>query len=223
MDKDGTDRIREILERLVVETDRCRDSDCALGEVRSECRFVNQVVYSFILWESTAMRAERAIVAIDESLADVNELRVCLPSDLIGIIGSRYPRAEERSRRLRACLGAVYEREHAMDLSFLEQQTKRDARAYLDGMEGMVPFVASRVMLLELGGHAFPMDGRLCAHARALLELEEKPDAMALLLERAFYAGEIPPIYRCLERLMNAETGAARESNETRETEKGLS
>jgi hypothetical protein len=179
-----------------------------------------------MLWECGHARAERALSLIADAIGDMNELRVCLPSDLVGMIGSRYPRAEERSRRLRASLGAVYEREHAMSLSCLEQMTKRDARALLDGLEGMVPFVASRVMLLELGGHSLPMDARLCGLAREMLALDEKPDGMAARLERVFHAGELAPVYRCLERLHAQEAGGvrevAREAAERSETEAEL-
>lgn len=201
MEQDLAEVVRSALESRISEEDREATEWRGRWGPLEECRFVRQVVWSLLLWESSASKAERALEAILEEIADINELRVCLPGEMVGMIGSRYPRAEERSRRMRACLQSIYEREHKMVLGVLETVTKRDARAMLDGIEGMVPFVASRVMLLELGGHAFPMDGRLCVLSRGLLGVSDKPEELSSRLERVLRAGEIAPAYRCLERL----------------------
>lgn len=172
-------------------------TDC--GE-STECRIVRQMVHSFLLWESSLSKAEKAMQAISSELSDFNELRVCLPGELMSIIGTRYPKAEERCLRLRACLNAIYESEHRTALPQIDALGKREARIAIDSLEGMVSFVAARVVLIELGGHCFPVDSRVASVLSGLAEPDELDASIASKLERAFRAGEIGPVYAALER-----------------------
>ncbi|MCL4220399.1 MAG: hypothetical protein KJZ65_03415 [Phycisphaerales bacterium] len=199
------------LEEIRAAIEACCDADrtpfppvtgCASD---TECRLVRQLVHSFMLWESSLSRADKAMGAIAEQLLDVNELRVCLPGELMSIIGPRYPRAEERCLRLRACLNAVFEHEHRTSLSALESMGKREARAALESLEGMVPFVAARVVLIELGGHCFPVDSRIASLLGPLREADESHASLSGKLERAFRAGEIPSIYAAIERRIESQ------------------
>lgn len=193
------EEIRAAIESLC-DPDRTPFAPVAVGVESSECRLVRQLVHSFMLWESSLSRADKAMGAISEQLLDVNELRVCLPGELMHIIGVRYPRAEERCLRLRACLNAVFEHEHRTSLSSLEPMGKREARNALESLEGMVPFVAARVVLVELGGHCFPVDSRFASLLGGLCEPDESHASLSGKLERAFRAGEIPAVYAGLER-----------------------
>ena len=115
------------------------------------------LVHSFLLWESTSALALEAFHRIQESMVDFNDLRVSLPRELVDVIGSKYPRAEERVRRLRASLNEVFKREHAVRLPAAEG--KRDIRTYVETLDGMVvPFVGARVLLQCFGVHGVPVD-----------------------------------------------------------------
>lgn len=184
----------------------------------AECRIVHQIVHSFLLWESSLSKADKAFAAIKEELLDFNELRVCLPNELMSIIGSRYPRCEERCLRLRACLNAVYEHEHRTALPGIEALAKREARLAIESLEGMVPFVAARVVLIELGGHAFPVDARIAAIVAEQSDLEESPASIAGKLERAFRAGEIPSIYAALERAIEKQPARPKSASRSRKS-----
>lgn len=124
---------------------------------------LGELVWSFLLWESTTARAHAAAKRIASAIVDFNELRVCLPDELVRLLGERYPRAAERALRLRAALSDVVRREHGMSLQRLESLGKREARAYLESLDGVPPFVAARVTAAALGGHAVPVDERLLA------------------------------------------------------------
>lgn len=184
----------------------------------AECRIVHQIVYSFLLWESSLSKADKALAAIKEELLDFNELRVCLPNELMSIIGSRYPRCEERCLRLRACLNAVYEQEHRTALPNIESLAKREARLAIESFEGMVPFVAARVVLIELGGHAFPVDGRVAAVLADYAEPDESAASIAGKLERAFRAGEIPAVYAALERAIEKQPPKTKSASRSRKS-----
>ena len=107
---------------------------------------LEQLVSSLLLWESTASKAEAARRRLIAAVVDINELRVCLPEEIVALLGERYPRGEERALRLRAALNDIYVREHAVSLEHLKKMNKRDARQYLESLEGVPQYVAARVV-----------------------------------------------------------------------------
>ena len=78
---------------------------------------------------------------------------------------------------------------------------KRDARAYLLSLEGVPTFVAARVILLGLGGHAFPVDTRLVKllAAEDVLEPKLSPETATGRMERMLRAGEATSAYLAIE------------------------
>lgn len=184
--------------------DPCADP---AGEGRPESAdpLLWQLVYSFLCWESTPSKASAANRRLHAAVVDYNEMRVCLADELVGMIGDRYPRAQERVTRLRSTLNELYRREHAVTLGPAASMGKREARLYLESLEGMPPYAAARLILLAMSGHAFPLDERL--HA-VLAEEEAVPADLSLAdasgwLERQFRAGEAAPAYLLLEAWMN--------------------
>lgn len=174
---------------------RLRRADAAPQEIPAadgEDPIVSQLVYSLLLWEASSGQARAAFRRVRESLVDFNELRVCVPEEIAGIIGDRYPLSAERSLRIRSVLHAVFVARHQLSLSHLAAAPKRDARAALEALEGIPQFVAARVVLVSLGGHAIPVDERL----RDLLAREKvippdlTPAATGHALERLVRAEE---------------------------------
>lgn len=162
---------------------------------------LDQFVRSFLLWESTSSKAAAAMKRVEQAVVDFNELRVCMPGELARIIGERYPRAEERARRLRAALHAVYARQHRVGLEHLGAMSKREAREYLESLDGTPRFVAARVTLLCLGGHAAPVDGRILRRLaeRGATEADATPESASAMLERKVRAGEMLEAYALLQ------------------------
>jgi endonuclease III len=124
-----------------------------------------ELVYSFLAWEAGQRRAGRAARRLAAAVVDLNELRVCVPAELRGMFGPRYPMALDRARRLRAALQSVFEQDGTFSLSSLASLSALEAQATLLDIPGVTPFVAARVSLLGLGCPALPIDGRI---ARAL-------------------------------------------------------
>lgn len=123
---------------------------------------VGELVRSFFIWECGCRAADMALDEVHAATVDYNELRVALPHEFHRLVSVRDEHAAPRFLRLRSALNEIYRREHEISLSHLGTLAKRDARAYLDSLDGMHPFVSARVCLLSLGAHAFPADGRLC-------------------------------------------------------------
>lgn len=143
------------------------------------------LVQSILLWQSTTEKAATAYERIRKTFLDWNDLRVSMPAEVMDVIGPRYPEAEDRCRRLRAILQGVYRREHEMGFGVAEAAGKRSLRKYLEALEGMVPYVAERMLLVGFGGHGLPVDETLRLHLVAEGIVEETADdaeAAAVLL-----------------------------------------
>ncbi len=162
---------------------------------------VHQLVYSMMLWESSRALAAECVGCLLDPVVDLNELRVCEPEEVCSLLPKACPLRAERSVRLIAALNAVFDNEHALSLERLNALPKREARQYLDSVEALPHFVASRIVLVSLGGHAFPADARV----RAVLDEAGVAHGagddhdLACRLERAVRAPDLARVYALLE------------------------
>lgn len=164
---------------------------------------VAELVYSLLLWESNGDLADRAAQAIAESVTNLNELRVCDADEIAGFFPRDVPRKAERAARLAASLNGIFAREHALNLGSVAGLPKREARQYLDSLEGLPPFVAARVMVVSLNGHAMPVDDRIVAilaHHGVIDDPKLSNAELISHLERAVRAADAPRVYAALER-----------------------
>lgn len=134
-------------------------------------------VFAYLLWEAEQADAERALKRIASAVVDFNELRVCLPEEIVGMVGVRYPRASERAALLKSGLHDVFLREHAVTFDGLKEKPKRTVRQYLESLESIPPFVAARMMVVGFRGHAAPLDERLLGR---LIDAEVFDEGVAL-------------------------------------------
>lgn len=173
---------------------------------------LDQAVFSFMLWETTTAQAQTGFKRLRDSFVDLNELRVCFPEEICAAIGERFPRSRERATRLRAVLNDIYRREHGLSLARLADQPKREARTYLESLEGMPPFVAARVALLCFGSHAVPIDERLLAMltAERAIEPELTVEEAAGWIERQVRANEAATTHLLLRRWTDEDGGGKR-------------
>jgi endonuclease III len=157
---------------------------------------------SFLLWESTTPKAAQALKRLELAIVDFNELRACMPDEIVRIIGERYPRAAERALRLRTGLNIIYSREHRVTLEPLAGLGRKEAREHLERIDGVPPYVAARVCLLALSHHAAPVDSRI--HRRLIeakvVAADSRPDEAATTLEKKTRAGELSEVYLLLQR-----------------------
>jgi endonuclease III len=122
---------------------------------------VGVLITSFLMWDATTAETLAAYEKINEHIVDNNDLRVCMPGEIISFIGERYPQAATRAQRLRATLRDVYLREHNISLERVADMGKRDVKKYVETLDGIVPYVANRLMMVCFDIHAFPADERL--------------------------------------------------------------
>jgi endonuclease III len=119
------------------------------------------LILSFFMWESTTERAIACYDRLRSHTVSFNDLRVSMPHEMVEWLEDDDALNLERAQRLRAVLRNVFLREHAVSLDALNDYGKREVRKYIDSLEGIVPYVASRVMLVCFETHAVPVDGQL--------------------------------------------------------------
>jgi endonuclease III len=122
---------------------------------------ITVLVLSFLMWDSTTVRANAAHKRLMDRVVDYNDLRVSMPHELVEWIGPRYPQVLDRCQRLRAALRHMYKREHAVNLDRLKDMGRREVKSYLRSLDGIAPYVADRVTLLCFDAHCVPVDERL--------------------------------------------------------------
>ncbi len=119
------------------------------------------LIHAWLLWEASSEQAETAMGRLMESRVDINEIRVSLPHELAPAIGKRYPRLEERLTGIKKSLHSIYLRRHEISLNYVREKGKRDAKAEIESLDGINPFVSARVLRLSFDVHAMPADEQL--------------------------------------------------------------
>lgn len=162
---------------------------------------LEEFVYSFLLWEATTPKADAAYKRLVNAMVDFNELRVTRVPELVALMGKTYPRAEERAQRMRASLNEVYVREFAVTLDPAAAMSKREARKYLETLEGCPSYVAARVLLLRMDGHALPVDDKLNARLieAEVSEEDADPARTAGIIERHVKAEDALGVHLLLQ------------------------
>lgn len=161
---------------------------------------ISELVISFLEWDATTKQADAAYKRLMADLVDHNDLRISQPHEVIAAIGLRYPKAEERVMRMMETLQEVFVREHGMTLERLKEATKKQARAYLDSLPGITPYVSAKVTLFCFSGHAIPVDGPLTEllQKEGVVDEGATPGQVESLLERAVKAGVARSAYAAL-------------------------
>ena len=96
---------------------------------------------------------------IVDSVVDFNEPAPSV--EVMSIIGSRYPNAMERCKRLKSALHGIYLAHHEVSLESMKPLGKREVRAFVEGLDDIPPYVASRVLQRCYDVHTIPVDDRL--------------------------------------------------------------
>ena len=121
---------------------------------------IGEVIYSHLLWNANAKQARAAYKKMMSAAVDLNDLRMNQVFEIIELVGVNYPRVEERAKRLRTVINAIYLREHDVKVESLAGAGKRDVREYFETLNGITPFVCNRVIALCYEVSAMPIDER---------------------------------------------------------------
>ncbi len=128
--------------------------------VQNEHGAIGEVIYSHLLWNATSKQADAAFKKMITASVDLNDLRMNHVFEMVKLIGSNYPQAEARTKRLKAVLNSIYGREHNVCIDSLEGAGKRDIREYFETLKGISTFVCNRVIAMSYEVAAIPVDDR---------------------------------------------------------------
>ncbi len=146
---------------------------------------IELLIESFLLTDASRDQTAHAMSRIRHDMVDFNDLRVSLVKEMVVTIGVRYPEAHDRCVLLRRALHDIFKRQHKVSLEHLTTIPKRDAKSYVENLDGIPSFVAARVCLLGLNIHAVPMDRttiRLLVESDILTSAGSAADISQLML-----------------------------------------
>lgn len=151
-----------------------------------------QLIFAMLAVSSTPEQAGRAQRRLRERMVDYNELRVSSPAEISAMIRDLVPGSLDRSRALIDTLNAVYQSEHEVDLSRLRSMGIRDAKRYLEELDGVEAYAVASVLLWSLGGHAVPVSDRMLEVLREEEMIDPESDAgeVQSFLERHISASD---------------------------------
>jgi outer membrane biosynthesis protein TonB len=108
------------------------------------------------------------------------------------MIGTGVPMALQKSHWILDALNDIRKRQEILDLGFLKDRGRREAREYLESLEGVDRSSAARVVLYSLGGHAIPVDDLTLYVLRKNEIVDDTADALTVqhFLERHISAAD---------------------------------
>lgn len=121
----------------------------------------DQFVLSLLSVDSTEEQGTKALRRLRECAVDYNEVRVSSPAEIAGVVKDTIPDGARRARVLVQALNAVFRAGNQMSLGLLHDMGLREARQYLEQLNGVDPYTVASVILWSLGGHAIPVSDRM--------------------------------------------------------------
>lgn len=167
---------------------------------------IEQMIVGILALDSTILKAQAAYRKMRQQTVDLNELRVTPAIELADMIGDGVPLAGVKAQRIVDALNAVRKRQDTLDLGFLRQRGRREAREYLESLEGVGPTVAAHVSLFSLGGHAVPVDdlSLYVLRKEGLVDGEANVAVVQAFLERYIGASDASDFVQLLSRHASA-------------------
>jgi len=147
-------------------------------------------------------KARAALNKLRNHFVDFNELRVSRSTEVVEVIGKNYQEAQPTAERILKVLRQAFTKMNSMDLESLHQMGKREAKTFFESLEGITPYVVSRVMMRGLDGHAFPVHEPMLKMLRAEEVVNAKAEANEVqgFLERQITSARIHKVYALLRR-----------------------
>lgn len=167
---------------------------------------IEQMIIGILALDSSISKAQAVYKKLRQQTVDLNELRVTPAVELSHMIGDGVPLAGPKAQRIVDALNAVRRRQDALELGFLRQRGRREAREYLESLDGVGPAVAAHVVLFSLGGHGVPVDNLTLYVLRkeGLIDGDADVPTAQAFLERCISASEAAEFTQLMSRYVGA-------------------
>lgn len=159
--------------------------------------------------------AERGIDRALVSMVDWNEMRVSSAFELNKAIGNAIPRGTERCHHLIRVFQAIFDRENKLSLDRLKNMGRREARHYLESLDGIDSYAVASVILWSLGGHSIPVNDRLLSALRDadLVNPSAEREEVQSFLERHVSAADAKTFCMIMQDFASTQRGSSHRSS----------
>jgi len=168
-------------------------------------------------------RGEKFTSRLLTNMVDWNEVRISTVDEVETAIGTAPQSAKVRCRSLLDALQSVYEHENMLSLDRLRSMGRREARAYLEALDGVDDYAVAAVTLWSLGGHGIPVDDRLleALHQADLVHPQASRGEVQAFLERHISAADAKEFYYVMSSFTpTKKTGSSTKKKKTATTSK---
>jgi len=169
---------------------------------------------------TTENKARLGLSRLRHTFVDLNELRVSHFEEVADILGKGFPRRKEIAQQIISLLKDVYNAHDSLNLDDLREGSKREAKAFIESLEGANAYIVARVLLLSIGAHAIPVHQQmlqmLCKE-NVIPANANEADVQGFL-ERQIPADQNRKIYAILRR--QADSLRIKRTSETKSTAK---
>lgn len=164
--------------------------------------FVAELVTACLSSYDTEAKAVAAVKRLKDGFVDYNHLRVAKADELVEVVGKNYPSIKEAAEQILRILHALYDRQDNLELDSLKNMGKREAKAYIEELEGVTPYIAAWMMLRCIQGHAFPIHEAMMTMLRGEEVIDPGADAATVqgFMERQLSATKVQEHYTLLRR-----------------------
>jgi hypothetical protein len=147
-------------------------------------------------------KARAALNKLRNHFVDFNELRVSRSAEVIEVMGKNFQESRPTAERILQLLRQTFTKMNSIDLDSMYQMGKREAKTFFESLEGITPYVVSRVMMRGLDGHAFPVHEPMLKMLRAeeVVNAKAEVDEVQGFLERQITSARIHKVYALLRR-----------------------
>lgn len=157
---------------------------------------------------------KRALDRALTTMVDWNDIRVSSARELSKAIGNSIPDGITRCQSLIDALRSIYDNENDISLERLKSLGRREAKQYLENLDGVDEYATASVLLWSLGGHAVPVNDSLFAELReaGLVHPEATRAEVQAFLERHVAASEARQFCALIKTLPRANPRASRQT-----------
>ena len=158
---------------------------------------IDELVSTILSQNTNDINRDRGFNALRAKFGTWEEVRDADPMDVVNAIRPA-GLANQKGPRIQQVLRSITEERGSLDLSFLENLTVDEARAWLTRFNGVGPKTAAIVLCFSLGKPAFPVDthiyrvtGRIGLRPEKLTVAQAHPHLESLFPPETYYAAHL--------------------------------
>ena len=150
---------------------------------------IDELVSTILSQNTNDINRDRGFNALRAKFPTWEEVREATPQDIIDAIRPA-GLANQKGPRIQQVLRSITEERGSLDLSFLEDLSVDEARAWLTRFNGVGPKTAAIVLCFALGKAAFPVDTHVY---RVTGRIGLRPERMTVEQAHPYLEGLFPP------------------------------